>query len=190
MCKKFVEEFKNLSDEDIICHLSFGNYSEIQILINRYMPLILKNVSKYDGCGIDAEDLIQEGVIAVFSAVKAYDSTKSKFSTFVSHCVSRAIFSQVKKTVAAKRIPPSLISSLDSTEIDTIDIYDPESIYISKENYRRFKDNICSTLSELEYKVFSAFVSGDSYAKIADDLSISIKSVDNSLRRIREKLRK
>lgn len=190
MCKKIVEECENLSDEEIVVRLSSGRYAEIQVLINRYMPLIIKTVSRYNNCGIDAEDLIQEGVIAVFSAVKAYDPERSKFSTFVSICITRAIMAQIKNVGASKRIPDSLISPLDDANTNAVDISDPESIYISKESYVRFKENICSTLSELEYKVFCAFVSGDSYSKIATDLGISVKSVDNSLRRIRTKLRK
>ena len=190
MCKIIVEQCKNSSDEEIVSRLSAGNYAEIQLLINRYMPFILKTVSRYNNCGIDAEDLIQEGVIAVFSAVKAYVPEKSKFSTFVCHCISHAIASQFIIAGAAKRIPGKLISALDDVNNDIVDIFDPESIYISKESYECFKDNICAALSDLEYKVLCAYLSGDSYSKIATDLGVSVKSVDNSLRRIRNKLKK
>lgn len=190
MCRKFVEECENMSDEEIVLSLSSDNYAEIQVLINRYMPLIIKTVSRYSSCVSDAEDLIQEGVIAIFSAVKSYDPSKARFSTFVSHCITRAILAQLKSSGASKRIPDALITPLDDADVGVADISDPESIYISKESYEHFKANICASLSELEYKVLYAFVSGDSYSKISADLGISVKSVDNSLRRIRTKLKK
>lgn len=190
MCNIFVEECEKKSDEEIVLSFESGNYADIQILINRYMPLIIKTVSRYTGGAADAEDLVQEGVIAVFSAVKAYDPEKSKFSTFVSHCITRAILAQLKSSGAAKRIPDDMISPLDDADSGVADISDPESIYITKESFEHFKANISASLSELEYKVLYAFVSGDSYAKISADLGITIKSVDNSLRRIRTKLKK
>lgn len=190
MCKIFVEECENRSDEEIVLGLSTGNYADIQIIINRYMPLIIKTVSQYNCGTVDAEDLIQEGVIAIFTAVKAYDPQKSKFSTFVSHCISRAILAPLKSSGAAKRIPNGLISPLDDADAGVADISNPESIYISKESYENFKADILDSLSSLEYKVLCAFLAGDSYSKIAADLGISVKSVDNSLRRIRTKLKK
>lgn len=190
MCEIFVEECENKSDEEIVLGLSSTNYAGIQILINRYMPLIIRTVSRYNNDIVDAEDLVQEGIIAIFSAVKNYDPDKSKFSTFVSHCISRAILSHLKSSGAAKRIPNGLISPLNDADVGGVDISNPENIYISKESYEHFKANILDSLSELEYKVLCAFLSGDSYSKISTDLGISVKSVDNSLRRIRTKLKK
>lgn len=190
MCKKVVEEYECFTDEELVSRFLSGEYSDIQILIDRYMPLIFKTVSNYKNCGIEAEDLIQEGVIAIFSAVKTYVFEKSRFSTYVSHCVQRAILTQVKTAGAKKRIPNNLISPLDDIKTDVADISDPESIYISRESFLRLTESVLSSLSEMEYNVFCRFVAGDSYSKIAEDLGISVKSVDNSLKRIRTKLKK
>jgi len=188
MSVEFVEENKNLSDDDLICLISSGNYEYLQILINRYMPYILKTVKGFGDLGCDTEDLIQEGVLAVFSAVKAYDASKAKFSTFVTLCINRSIMSQVKNATALKRIPENMILPIE--DISAVDNDSPESIYINKESYERFKANIGSALSELEYKVLCAFVAGESYSDIAKRYGISAKSVDNSLKRIRNKLKK
>ena len=177
----------NLPDAELVKYVNAGRYEYLQILINRYMPFILKVAKKYSVSGLEPEDLIQEGILAVFSAVKAYDSEKSKFSTFVALCVNRAIMGQFKATCTVSRIPDVLITPIDDVEIT--DLNNPETIVIDKESYERFKDKICENLSKLEFKVLKDFIDGYSYADIAQRLSISVKSVDNSLKRIRSKLK-
>ena len=178
----------NLSDNELITLISSGKYENLQTLINRYMPYIIKTANSYSNSGCDVEDLIAEGVLAVFNAVKVYDSSKSKFSTFVTLCISRAMLSQLKFASAGKRIPDKLLSPLEEAE-DLTDV-NPEQIYIDKESYESFKESIFSSLSHMEYRVLCAFLSGESYSEIAERLGITVKAVDNSLRRIRNKIRK
>ena len=177
-----------LSDNEIIALISSGKYENLQILINRYMPYIIKTANGYANAGCEAEDLIAEGVLAVFNAVKVYDSTKSKFSTFVTLCISRAMLSQLKLASANKRIPDKLLSPLE--EAKDLAMPNPEQAYIDKESYESFKESIFSSLSQLEYKVLCAFLSGESYSEIAERLGITVKAVDNSLTRIRNKIKK
>ncbi len=183
----FVEENKILSDNDIISKLLPDNYEYLQVIIDRYMPLVISTAKSFDGFGVDTEDLIAEGVLAIFSAVKVFDSSKAKFSTFVSVCIKRAMLTQIKSATAQKRIPESMITSVDELQIDGDN---PEDIIIDKENYDSFLNSLTASLSELEYKVLSLFLDGNTYADISNKLDISLKSVDNSLKRVREKIRK
>lgn len=179
---------KSLSDNELIVLISSGGYENLQILINRYMPYIIKTANSYSNNGCEVEDLIAEGVLAVFNAVKVYDSSKSKFSTFVTLCISRAMLSQLKLASADKRIPDKLLSPLE--EAEDLTVQNPEQTYIDKESYESFKADIFSSLSQLEYKVLCAFLSGESYSEIAERLGITVKAVDNSLTRIRNKIKK
>ncbi len=181
-------EDNHLSDNDLITLISSGKYENLQVLINRYMPYIIKTANSNANKGCDVEDLIAEGVLSVFNAVKVYDSTKSKFSTFVTLCISRAMLAQLKFATADKRIPDRLLSPLEDAE--DLATLNPEQAYIDKESYESFKKSIFSTLSPLEYKVLCAFLSGESYSEIAVRLGITVKAVDNSLRRIRNKIKK
>ncbi len=182
----FVDKDNNLSDNEIISEIKKGEYQYLGFLIDKYMPLILKNAKDFEGY-LEKEDLVSEGISALFSAVTAFDGEKSKFSTFLALCVKRAMLTASKASFAKKRIPSELISSLEDVELVCNET--PEDIYIDKENFDIIKKNIASELSELEYNVLSLLLDGNTYADIAEKLNISLKSVDNSLYRIRTKLK-
>ncbi len=183
----FVEEDKSLSDNELIDLINLGRFEYLQILINRYMPLVLKIATKYKNIVFDVDNLVQEGILAIFSAVKTFRKDKASFSTFAEICVSRAIGTLVKSQTASKRIPDRFISPLDDFELQTVST--PEDIFINKESYNCLKDNIKINLSDLEYRVLCAFVEGKSYLEISNEFGISSKSVDNALKRIRQKLK-
>lgn len=179
---------ENLSDNQLVELINGGDYKYLQLLINRYMPYIISVASRYNASGLDTEDFIQEGVLAMFSAVKTYDASKASFKTFVCLCINRAMSAALSRAVGnAKHIPENLISPID--EIELADTSDPESILIEKESYSDLEHTIKKDLSILEYEVLGEFLSGKSYADIADTLGITIKSVDNALRRIRAKIK-
>jgi DNA-directed RNA polymerase specialized sigma24 family protein len=98
------------------------------------------------------------------------------------------MLAQLKSASADKRIPDRLLSPLEDAE--DLATLNPEQAYIDKESYESFKKSIFSSLSQLEYKVLCAFLSGESYSEIAVRLGITVKGVDNSLRRIRNKIKK
>lgn len=187
MSDNFVDSGRSLTDEELIGHINSGEYEYLKELVNCYMPLILKIVKKYEHCGCDVEDLVQEGIFAIFSAVRSFDGTRASFPTFAELCVNRAVATQVRTLTVAKRIPDKLITPID--EVDISDFNSPEKLFIEKESFLSLQDSIRVTLSGLENKVLSAFLEGNSYADIAGSLGISVKSVDNSLKRIREKLK-
>ena len=178
-----------LSDGELVSLINGGNYKYFQTLINRYMPYIVSVASRYKAGGLDTEDFIQEGVLAIFSAVKAFDGNKASFKTFVTLCINRAISSAVARVSGAeKHIPDGLISPIDDVELT--DHNNPESIFIEIENYNSLEHSIKEELSDFEYQVLCEFLSDKSYADIADSLGVSVKSVDNALKRVRLKIKK
>ncbi len=183
-----IEKAECLSDNELVSYVLSGNYEYLQTLINRYMPYIISVAAKYKSYGCDIDDLIQEGILSVFSAVKSYDSEKASFRTFVTLCINRSINDQLRAINAGKRIPENMITAID--EVILPDECNPENIFIEKESYNDLTVTLKKNLSGFEYKVFCEFLSGSSYSDIADKLNISVKSVDNALKRIRSKFKK
>ncbi len=179
---------EKFSDNELVVLINNGEYKYLQILINKYMPYVISVASRYNASGLDTEDFIQEGIMAIFSAVKTYDDSKASFKTFVSICINRAMSTALSRAVGnAKHIPENLITPID--EIELADMSDPESIFIEKESFSDLEHTIKKDLSDFEYQVLNEFLSGKSYADIADALGVTVKSVDNALRRIRSKIK-
>ncbi len=179
---------ENYTDNQLVEFINSGKYEYLQVLINRYMPYIIGVASRFNASGLDTDDFIQEGLVAIFSAVKAYNPEKASFKTFVSLCVERAMSSALARTIGSdKRIPVGLISPID--EVEVADNSDPEKLFIEKESYNDLAHTLKRDLSQFEYQVLSEFLSGKSYAQIAESLGVSVKSVDNALRRIRTKIK-
>lgn len=186
MGNNFVEIYEKTADCDIVAMINGGKYELLQVIINRYLPMIMHYVGKY--CNVtDREDAIQEATLALYYAVKNYDKEKSTFSSFAALCIKRSVIGNVRYSNRKKNIPEELISSIDDVEI--LDNNSPEKIFFDREDYKNLTEDIKLELSGLEYKVLELFLSGRKYSDIAEILSISEKSVDNSLARIRKKLR-
>ncbi|MBE6727672.1 MAG: sigma-70 family RNA polymerase sigma factor [Ruminococcaceae bacterium] len=188
MSISFVGNYGKMSDDDIIEHINNGNSTCLQILISRYMPLVRKYAVRFSKTPNDIEDLIQDGLIALYSAVRHYRTGQASFATFASLCIRRALIGEHRAAGRKRRIPPELVSSLNDS-VNIVDSKDPESILLEKESLKKLTDTIKLELSSLEYRVLSAFLSGKSYEQISKTLGITQKSVDNALRRIRSKLK-
>lgn len=189
MQEEYTEKLSQMTDNDLVVRINNGEYKYLQTLINRYMPYIISMASRYRVGGYDTEDFIQEGLFAVFSAVKVYKSEKASFKTFAILCINRAMSSAVARVSGAeKHIPENLISPIDDLEL--ADMNNPESIVVEKEDYTNFALALRSDLSQLEYHVLCEFLQGKTYSEISNSLNISSKSVDNALKRIRAKLKK
>lgn len=177
------------SDEELVAFILGGDYDYFQVLINRYMPYVISVASRYRASGLDTEDFIQEGVLAIFSAVKTFDAKKASFKTFVTLCINRAVSSALSRaTGAARHVPENLILPID--DVVLTDFKSPENIFIEKESYNNLELSIKKELSRFEYQVLSEFLSGKSYLDIAEKLGVTSKSVDNALRRVRSKIKK
>lgn len=187
MVKNFVENYENLSDDEIVASIKKGNYEMLQVIIDRYYPTISFYVKKY--CPSDyIEDAFQEATLALYSAVKNYEPQKASFSTFATLCIKRSLIGVLKLRQRKKDIPEELLTSIE--ELDLVDSNSPEKIFFDREDYKNLTDTIKLELSSLEYDVLQLYLSGEKYSDIAVKLNISEKSVDNSLARIRKKLKR
>lgn len=186
MGKKIVENYENLSDEEIVSLVNKGDFEPIGIIIKRYYPTILMYINRL--CPPEVrEDAIQEATFALYSAIKGFDSEKSLFSTFAGVCIKRSVLAFVKSQNRKKIIPPELVSSIEDVEI--ADSNSPEKIFFDKNDLKTLTDSIKLELSPLEYKVLQLYVSGYRYSVIADKLALTEKSVNNAMLRIRKKLK-
>lgn len=182
----FVENYKNVSDEEIVAQIRGGNYELIPVIFGRYEKQIGYYVGKY--CReSEREDASQEASLALYSAIKDYDKERSAFSSFASLCIKRAVTDLVKRANRKKNIPEELLESIEDVSIP--DCNSPEKIFFDKEAYKALTHNIRLELSGLEFAVLQLFLSGKRYIDIADELGISEKSVNNALMRIRRKLK-
>ncbi len=181
----FLDE--NFSDDQLVSLIKNGEHKYLQQLIVRYMPYILKTADKYNFPSADKEDVVQDALMAVFSAVNSYDSNKASFKTFVCLCIDRSMIAHLRSANSSKRIPQNLISSIEDIEVPASE--SAENVVIGRENRCSLDDMIKNVLSDFEYKVFCEFIAGNSYVDIAARLSVDTKSVDNALSRIRSKLK-
>ena len=182
----FVENYEKMSDDELIALINQGDYELLKILIERYYPVVLYFAKKYCPESL-RDDAVQEANLALFSAVKGYDSEKASFSTFAALCIKRSVLNTADGRLRKKEIPEELVSSIEDVEL--IDRNSPEKIFFEREDYKTLADNIKLELSVMEYKVLQLYLSGERYADIADILDISEKSVSNALLRIRKKLK-
>ena len=182
-----VENSQIMSDELAVKLINEGQYQYLPFIIEHYMPIIVSTAKGILPAGY-IDDAVQEATIALYTAVKSYDSQKSSFNTFSSLCIKRAVIAFARKSGAQKNIPSDMLFSLEDAEIS--DHATPEAIIIEREDYDNFTQSIKLELSEMEYEVLQLFLSGMPYSSIAESLKITEKAVDNALSRIRKKLKK
>ncbi|MBJ3793578.1 RNA polymerase sporulation sigma factor SigH, partial [Bacillus sp. OA1] len=151
--------------------------------------------------GADREDIVQEGMIGLFKAIRDYKEDKlSSFKAFAELCITRQIITAIKTATRQKHIPLNSYVSLDKpiydeesdrTLLDVISeakVTDPEEMIISQEEYTDIESKISELLSDLERKVLSLYLDGRSYQEISEQLNRHVKSIDNALQRVKRKL--
>lgn len=195
-------KYGDLCDEDLIEIIHAGDDLAMEFLITKYKNLVKKKSNAYYIIGADKDDLIQEGMIGLFKAIREFDHTKdAKFITFADLCVARQIFTAVRASNRLKHLPLNSYISLnksvfqeenDNTEIGDLVVLDnvesPEDLVISKENLERIERELEQTLSEFEKEVLFLYLEGQGYAKIAKIIGKQAKSIDNALQRIKKKV--
>ena len=191
-----------LSDEELIELIHKGDETAETLLFERYKDMVVKISRGYFIVGGDLEDLIQEGMIGLYKAINNYSPDKdASFKTFAIICIKHKIQSAIKKANANKnKLLSSAISfqnfsngdseSLDFLPVELILTNSPDEKVIDKENYEKLKQTIKECLSVMEYTVLGLYLQGYSYKEISKNLQISSKSIDNSLTRIKAKLKK
>ena len=166
-----------------------GDNEAFGVLSNRYGGLIRSIAERYSAAGLDRNDFSQEGLLGLLWACKAFDSEKNaSFKNFASICINRRFLSLVRKDMSKKAIPKEKLLSIEDLEISDENTLNPEILMLQKEQAEDFDKLLKSRLSPLEQKVLRLYLSGMTYSDISKKLSVSLKSVDNALQRIRKKL--
>ncbi|HLS88331.1 MAG TPA: RNA polymerase sporulation sigma factor SigH [Sphingobacteriaceae bacterium] len=194
-------DFENKVDEEIVEIARSGNSDALEYLIGKYKNFVRAKARSYFLIGADREDIIQEGMIGLYKAIRDFRSDKlSSFRAFAELCIQRQIITAIKTATRQKHIPLNSYVSLnkpiyeedsDRTLLDVISgtrITDPEELIISREEFGDIEQKMGEILSDLEWKVLMAYLDGKSYQEIADELERHVKSIDNALQRVKRKL--
>lgn len=196
-----VESYEVMQDEDIIKDAKDGNPDALEFLIKKYKNFVRAKARSYFLIGADKEDIIQEGMIGLYKAIRDYRSDKlSSFRAFAELCITRQIITAIKTATRQKHIPLNSYVSLnkpiydeesDRTLLDVLSgakITDPEELIISREKLSHIESKIGEILSDLEWEVLMFYLQGKSYQEIAGELDRHVKSIDNALQRVKRKL--
>jgi len=196
-----LDSYEVMLDEDIVEFAKDGETAALEYLINKYKNFVRAKARSYFLIGADREDIIQEGMIGLYKAIRDFRPDKlSSFRAFAELCITRQIITAIKTATRQKHIPLNSYVSLnkpiydedsDRTLLDVISgskITDPEELIISREEFDDIEEKMGEILSSLEWKVLMSYLEGKSYQEIAVDLKRHVKSIDNALQRVKRKL--
>ena len=181
----------NYTDEQLLSLYRSGEYSAAGVLIVRYTPVVLSYADRYSHLGIEKEDLVQEGRIALLAAIRTYrEDGGAAFRTYASRCIANGLSKVAAAQLQGRKIPPALYTALDEVEgLSAPASSEPEELIIRQEQQHSRHRRMRSLLSDYELNCLRLFLEGHSYTEIAALLQKSPKSVDNALGRARSKLR-
>jgi len=188
-------------DESVVEAAREGDTAALEYLINKYKNFVRAKARSYFLIGADREDIIQEGMIGLYKAIRDYRNDKlASFRAFAELCITRQIITAIKTATRQKHIPLNSYVSLnkpiydeesDRTLLDVLSgtkVTDPEELVISREEFVDIENKMGEFLSDLEWKVLMSYLDGRSYQEIAKDLRRHVKSIDNALQRVKRKL--
>ena len=196
-----MQSYQNMSDEELIAALRSGEKEITDYLMDKYKSLVKKKAKALYLIGGETDDLIQEGMIGLFKAVRDYQPDKdSSFFHFADLCIARQMYAAVEASNRKKHAPlnsyvPLYADSEDSEGrnladvLETIDEANPENLFISQEDREDFKRKVNETLSKMEQEVLSYYLQGFRYEQIAEAMGKEPKAVDNALQRLKKKLK-
>ena len=195
------EKYANLTDEQIISQIKEGDEQALSFLLDKYKDLVNSKVGKYFIIGAEREDIIQEGMIGLYKAIRGFDHCKQNtFETFANLCIERQLITAIKSSNRQKHMPLNSYLSLNTSaydndedgtelietfEVDTIE--DPLETIMKKESFDEIQKTMHKSLSKFEEQVLDRYIQGESYEIIAKRLDTPVKSVDNAIQRIRKK---
>ena len=192
-------EYKEYSDEELIVLLRKGEDSIMDFLMNKYKPLVRKKTNALYLIGGENDDLIQEGMIGLFKAIRDFQVEKeTSFYHFAEICITRQLYSAVEASNRKKHIPLNTYVSLFGDGADQeMELEDqlgshqenPEKLVIEQEIWRDFYKKLFAGLSSMEQKVLGLYLEGSNYVQIAEIMGKEPKSIDNALQRIRQKIK-
>ena len=193
--------FEIMQDEEVVDIARAGSVLAQEYLINKYRSFVRAKARSYFLIGADREDIIQEGMIGLYKAIRDFRCDKlASFKAFAELCITRQIITAIKTATRQKHIPLNSYVSLnrpiydedsDRTLLDIMpgnQVLDPEELLINTEEVGSMETKITEILSDLEWQVLNSYLDGKSYLEIAEDLKRHVKSIDNALQRVKRKL--
>ncbi len=197
------KRFAQMPDEEVVGLAHQGDTLAVEYLLGKYKNFVRSKARSYFLIGADHEDIVQEGMIGLFKAIRDYQPERlSSFRAFAELCITRQIITAIKTATRQKHVPLNSYVSLnkpiydeesDRTLMDVIvegHAQNPEELIIGRENLLSIRDRADQVLSSLEQEVLNAYLDGKSYQEIADKLGRHVKSIDNALQRVKRKLEK
>jgi len=199
-----MQDFEQVTDEELIVRLRDGEKQITDYIMEKYKNLVRSKAGSMYILGADRDDLIQEGMIGLFKAIRDYDSGRdASFFTFAELCISRQMYSAVQAAGRMKHIPLNSYISLygnstENGEDEQGNVFailadqglNPEDVVIDKENVELLEKRMEQELSGFEKQVLDLHITGMSYSQIAKVLGKDEKSTDNALQRVRTKIKK
>lgn len=196
-------DYQDMPDEAIVALCRTGDTVAVEYLLNKYKNFVRSKARSYFLIGADHEDIVQEGMIGLYKAIRDFRPEKlASFRAFAELCITRQIITAIKTATRQKHIPLNSYVSLNKPLYDEesdrtlLDVCaeghsaNPEELLISQEDLRGIHQKIDEVLSSLEQEVLAAYLDGKSYQEIADMLGRHVKSIDNALQRVKRKLEK
>ena len=193
-------DYSKKTDEELVEIIKTGDKLAANYIIDRYKNLVNIKVSKYYIAGAEKDDIMQEGLIGLFKAIKCYSPEQnSSFKSFANLCIDRQLITAIKTSNRQKHMPLNSYLSLNTAAYDDEDntelmdifnnntVEDPLETITKKEYYKTVENVIDKSLSDFEKQVLVRFMKGESYVDIANKLDAPVKSIDNAIQRIRKK---
>jgi RNA polymerase sporulation-specific sigma factor len=178
-----------------------GDSHAVEDILQRFYPIVRMKARSYFMAGADNEDLIQEGMIGLYKAIRDYQSERQiPFRAFAEICITRQLITAIKTAMRLKHQPLNYYLSLnrpmyeedtDRTLMDTLPgpaICDPEYVFLVREQLKELRQELSDSLSEFEFQVLTLYVNQNTYKEIADEMGTTTKAVDNALCRVKRKL--
>ena len=197
-----MEQYNFLSDEELISRLREGHEDIRDYLMEKHKNLVRKKARALYLIGGDNDDLIQEGMIGLYKAIRDFDPERgASFHTFADLCISRQLYTAVQASQRQKHQPLNSYVSLSDSDneeqtssrasyaANDVRNRNPEELFIARENLEDMEDLIEKKLSRFEREVLRYYLSGMNYSQIADTLGKSSKATDNALQRIKKKIK-
>ena len=196
-------DFETLTDEEIALTAQAGDDKATEYLLAKYKNFVRSKARSYFLVGADHEDVVQEGMIGLFKAIRDFrDDGQASFRAFADTCITRQIITAIKTATRQKHIPLNNYVSLDKPVYDgegdrTLmevvredNVSNPENVMISGEEFRLINHMIGSSLTNLERVALTGYMEGKSYQQISEESGYHTKAIDNALQRVKKKLLK
>lgn len=185
-----IEQYQKLTDEELLDRLDQGETDVVEYLLDKYKPLVKRQARTMYLIGGENDDLIQEGMIGLFKAIRGYRrNAEGSFFSFAEMCVTRQMYTAVQASNRMKHSPLNTYVPLEEEPEAALEA-SPEELIINQENLENRYDQIHRRLSNLEKLVLELYLEGKTYGQIAAIIGKNEKAVDNSIQRLKKKLDK